>query len=202
MTAGGAAPVRPTTPADPGAAIRRAQAEIARAVAQAGMERDPTRPALQAFGAGVTALGELHAALEASRVPLDDAGRAELVRRLVSACRADFARAITVNSRRQLIVTVLWASSLVLSVGVGGYLLGRQAETAEMRAASVAIYPALADGSASARVWADVIRRNDVPALLARCMGAAVRTDPSGRQVCSVPLWLDDARALPASGRP
>jgi hypothetical protein len=95
------------------------------------------------------------------------------------------------------------AAVLLLGALGGGYLWGRSTEAAEVREASGVIRAALSDGSASARAWADAIRRNDLVGLLARCEGRAVWADTAGRRACAVPLWLDEAPppAVPAGPR-
>ena len=94
------------------------------------------------------------------------------------------------------------AAVLLLGVLGGGYLWGRSTEAAEVRDAAGVIRATLSDGSASARVWADAIRRNDLVGLLKRCEGRAVWTEASGRRACAVPLWLDDEPLLTTPAGP
>ncbi|MFC7557114.1 hypothetical protein ACFQU7_41185 [Pseudoroseomonas wenyumeiae] len=96
----------------------------------------------------------------------------------------------------------LGAAVLVLGALGSGYLWGRATEAAEVRQATGLIRVTLSEGSASARAWADAIRRNDLVGLLARCEGRAVWSDASGRRACAVPLWLEDAPPLAAPAGP
>ena len=126
-----------------------------------------------------------------------------MTRQFVQACRADFVRQATGQSRRLAVLSGFGAAVLLLGVLVGGYLWGRSTEAAEVRAATGVIRAALSEGSASARAWAEAIRRNDLVGLLARCEGRAVWADNTGRRACAVPLWLDDVAppAAPAGPR-
>jgi hypothetical protein len=177
---------------DAAAALRQAQAELQAAAEQAALDRDPLAPVLVGLSSSLGALGAVEARLEAARPPLDAKERAELTRQLVQACRADFARAAGQRSRHVALLSGVGAAVLLLGALGGGYLWGRSAESAEIRAASGVIRAALSDGSASARAWADAIRRNDLVGLLSRCQGRAVWVEANGRRACSVPLWLDD----------
>jgi hypothetical protein len=180
-------------PSDPHAAIGRARADLRLAASKAQLEGDPLGPVLDAFGASLGAMGELLHHAEASRQPLDATARAAMTRQLVQACRADFLRQAAGQSRRLAMLSGLGAAVLLLSALGGGYLWGRSTEAAEVRSATDVIRAALSDGSASARAWADAIRRNDLVGLLARCEGRAVWSDANGRRACAVPLWLDEA---------
>ncbi|MBI0539078.1 hypothetical protein D9599_26390 [Roseomonas sp. KE2513] len=180
-------------PSDPRAAIGRARADLRLAASKAQLEGDPLGPVLEAFGASLGAMSEVLDHAEASRQPMDASARAEMTRQLVQACRADFVRQAGVQSRRAAMLSGVGAAALLLGALGGGYLWGRSTETAEMREATGIIRSALSDGSASARAWADAIRRNDLVGLLARCEGRAVWADAAGRRACAVPLWLDDA---------
>jgi hypothetical protein len=155
---------------------------------------------LEAFGASLGAMGALWDHAEASRQPMSAKERAEMARQLVQACRTDVVRQAVSQSRRLAVLSGLGAAALLLSAFGGGYLWGRSTEIAEVREASGVLRAALSDGSASAQAWADAIRRNDLVALLERCRGSAVWMDASGRQACSVPLWLDDAPSLATTG--
>lgn len=190
-------------PADPRAAIGRARADLRLAASKAELEGDPLRPVLEAFGASLGAMGELLNHAEASRQPMDAKERADMTRRLVAACRADFVRQAVGQSRRLAVLSGFGAAVLLLGALGGGYLWGRSTEAAEVREASVLIRAALSNGSASARAWSDAISRNDLVGLLARCEGRAVWTDANGRRACAVPLWLEDAPppAAPAGPR-
>ena len=170
-------------------AIRRAQAKLEQATASAGLANDPMRDALAGLSA---ALGAMLVTAEAGRQPLDDKAWAELTRKLVQACRADFVRQAGVQSRRLALLTGLGAAVLLLGAIGGGYLWGRSTEAAEVREATGVIRAALSDGSVSARAWADAIQRNDLVGLLGRCQGRTVWADVAGRRACAVPLWLDD----------
>lgn len=187
----------------PRGAIGRARADLRLSAAKAELEGDPLGPVLEAMSASLGAMGELLDHAEASRQPLDPKERADMVRQLVAACRADFVRHAGAQTRRLAVLAGFGAAVILLGALGGGYLWGRSSEAAEIRAASGVIRVALSEGSASARAWADAIRRNDLPGLLARCEGRAVWTEAGGRRACAVPLWLDDAPgpAMPATTR-
>jgi hypothetical protein len=197
MAAGAAAP-----PPDPRAAINRARAELRLSASKAALQGDPLEAVLEAFSASLGAMGEVLDRAEANRHPLDDKTRAEMTRQLVQACRTDVLHQAGMQSRRVALLAGIGAALLLLGALGGGYLWGRSTEAAAMREASEVIRAALSDGSASARAWADAIRRNDLPGLLARCEGRAVWTDVSGRRACAVPLWLEDAPPPAAPARP
>jgi hypothetical protein len=182
-----------TAQPDPRAAIGRARAELRRAASKAELQGDPLAAVLEAFETSLGAVGELLDHVEASRPPLDAKARAEITRQLVQACRADFVRQAGAQSRRAAMLSGAGAAVLLLGALGGGYLWGRSTEAAEVRQATGVIRAALSNGSTSARVWADAIRRNDLVGLLARCEGRAVWADGSGRRACAVPLWLEDA---------
>jgi len=198
-----AAPGAPASQPDPRAAIRRARAELRLASSKAELEGDPLGAVLEAFGASLGAMGEVLDHAEAARPGMDAKERAEMTRQLVQACRADFLRQANRQSRRLAVLSGVGAAVLLLCVFGGGFLWGRATEAAEVREAAGVIRAALSDGSASARAWADAIRRNDLVNLLARCEGRAVWTEASGRRACAVPLWLDDVPppAAPAGPR-
>ena len=183
-------------PPDPRATIGRARAELQRSASKAELQGDPLGAVLDAFETSLGALSELLDHLEATRQPLDATTRAEMTRQLVQACRADVVRHAGARSRRAAMLSGVGATVLLLGVLSGGYLWGRATEVAEVRSATGVIRAALSDGSASARAWADAIRRNDLVGLLARCEGRAVWADTDGRRACAVPLWLDDAPSL------
>lgn len=190
-------------PSDPRAAIGRARADLRLAASKAQLEGDPLGPVLEAFGASLGAMGEVLDHAESSRQPLDASAQAEMTRQLVKACRADFVRQAGAQSRRLAVLSGAGAAVLLLGALGGGYLWGRSTEAADVREATGIIRAALSDGSASARAWADAIRRNDLVGLLSRCEGRAVWADASGRRACAVPLWLDEAPppAAPAGPR-
>ena len=198
-----APPPAVVTASDLSGAVAAAQEELAQGVQRGDLSRDPYRFVLGALSVTVGLFPQLvermERAAEGARVPMSAEEKAAFRRDVREGLRVEAGKLASATSRRTaLIAGAVMALTAVVS-GLGGYLLGRSAESAELRAASATIYPALMDGSASARVWADAIRRNDLPGLMARCTGAAVRMDPSGRQVCSVPLWLDDGRPTPAA---
>jgi hypothetical protein len=128
-----------------------------------------------------------------AKQPMDASDRADMVRQLVKACRADFVRQASLQTRRSAWLSGLITTVLLAGAMGGGYLWGRNTESSELREASGTIRAALSDGSASARAWAGVIRRSDIVSLLSRCEGRAVWTDANGRRACTVPLWLEDA---------
>jgi hypothetical protein len=194
------APAAAALPSDPRAAIGRARTDLRLAASKADLQGDPLGPVLEAFGASLGAMGALFEHAEASRQPMDAKERAEMTRQLVQACRADFVRQAGARSRRAAILSGVGAALLLLGVLGGGYLWGRSAEVTEVRSATGVIRAALSEGSASARAWADAIRRTDLVGLLARCEGRAVWSDAGGRRACAVPLWLDDAPSLAATG--
>lgn len=195
-------PAAPVAAAGPRAAIDRACAALRLSVAKAQLEHDPLGAALDAMAISLGAIGELIDHVDAARQPLDADERAQMTRKLVQACRADFARAATGSTRRLAILSGIVAAALLLAALGGGYLWGRSTEAAAVSEASEVIRAALSDGSASARVWADAIRRNDLVGLLGRCEGQRVWTEANGRRACAVPLWLDDAPAPPAPAGP
>ena len=192
MSAVAAAPAATAPQPDPGAAIGRARADLRLAASKAQLQGDPLGGVLEAFDASLGAMGELLAHVEASRQPMDAKERAEMTRQLVQACRTDFLRQAGAQSRRMAVLSGVGAAVLLLGVLGGGYLWGRSTEAAEVRDAAGVIRATLSDGSASARVWADAIRRNDLVGLLKRCEGRTVWTEANGRRACAVPLWLDD----------
>jgi hypothetical protein len=185
---------------DPRAAIGRARADLRLAASKAELEGDPLGPVLDAFGSSLGAMSELLDHAEASRQPMDAAARADMTRQLVQACRADFVRQAGAQPWRLAVLSGVGAAVLLLGALGGGYLWGRSTEAAELRSATEVIRAALSDGSASARAWADAIRRNDLVGLLARCEGRAVWSDASGRRACAVPLWLDEAPPKAGAG--
>ncbi|MBI0435863.1 hypothetical protein [Roseomonas sp. KE0001] len=183
----------PAAPSAPQPAIGHAQAALRQATARAEMEGDPLRPVLAALSASLGAMDGLLAQAEAHRQPLDAKERAEMVRQVVQVTRADLLRLAGLRARRLAIMAGAGAATLLLSAVAIGYLSGQAAERSGIQSASAVIQSALSDGAASGQVWAEAIRRNDLPALLQRCQGEAVWTDVStGRRVCAVPLWLDD----------
>lgn len=199
MSATAPAATSAVVPADPRTAIQQARADVQRSAVQAELQGDPLGAVLDAFSASLGAMGTLLEHVEASRQPLDASARAAITRQLVQACRADFVRQAEIRSRRTAALSGVAAAVLLLGTLGGGFLWGRSVETAEVRAAAGVIRAALSDGSASATAWADAIRRNDLPRLLARCEGGSVWADASGRRACAVPLWLDDVpvQAMP-----
>ena len=83
-------------------------------------------------------------------------------------------------------------ATFALAGGAGGYWLGmREVQVTERRIAA-----AFADGTGTARRWAELMENNDLNAALARCTGNQV-TVIAGRRACSVPLWLDGTRSAP-----
>lgn len=183
---------------DVAAAMRQARADLEAAAETARAEQDPLAPVLAGLSSSLGTLAAVQARMEATQHPLDANARTEIVRGLIAACRADFVRAAGLQARRTALLAGLAGTVLLLGALGGGYLWGRSAEVAEVREAAGVIRIALSDGSASARAWADAIRRNDLVALLARCEGRAVWLDAvSGRRACAVPLWLEDAPPPP-----
>jgi hypothetical protein len=193
MSATAAAPAATMPRPDPRTAIDRARTELRLSVSKAELEGDPLGAVLDAFSTSLGAMGELLDHVNASRQPIDASARAEMTRQLVQACRADFVRQAEARSRRRAVLSGVGAAALLLGALGGGYLWGRSTEAGEVREASGVLRAALSDGSASARAWADAIRRNDLVGLLARCEGRAVWAEAGGRRACAVPLWLDDA---------
>lgn len=202
MSATAAAPAATVPRSDPRAAIDLARAELRLSVAKAELEGDPLGAVLDAFSTSLGAMGELLDHVDASRQPMDAPARAEMTRQLVQACQADFVRQADARSRRKAVLSGVVAAALLLGALGGGYLWGRSTEAAEVREASGVLRAALSDGSASARAWADAIRRNDLVGLLARCEGRAVWAEAGGRRACAVPLWLDDAPTPTAPAGP
>jgi hypothetical protein len=172
VSATAAAPNGTTPRSDPRAALGSARAELLHSIAKARLERDPLGAVLEAFGTSLGAMGELLEHVEASRQPMGAKEWADMTRRLVQACRADFVRQAGAQSRRLAVLSGVGAAVLLLGALGGGYLWGRSTEAAEVREASGVIRAALSDGSASAQVWADAIRRNDLVGLLGAAKGA------------------------------
>jgi hypothetical protein len=78
---------------------------------------------------------------------------------------------------------------LSLIGAVGGYWFGmKEVQVTERR-----LQAAFADGTGTAKLWAELMENNDLNAALARCTGNQV-TVTDGRRACSVPLWLDGAK--------
>lgn len=191
---------------DVASAMRQARSELEAAADIARAEKDPLAPVLaglsSSLGVMVGLQTRIEARMDASREPFDAKARAEMMRQLVQACRADFVHQAVGQSRRLAVLSGLGAAVLLLGALGGGYLWGRSAEVAEVREATGVIRLALSDGSTSARAWADAINRNDLVGLLARCEGRAVWADNAGRRACAVPLWLDDVPRPPPPGAP
>ncbi|WP_458097856.1 hypothetical protein [Roseomonas sp. WA12] len=126
-----------------------------------------------------------------------------MTHQFMQARRADFASQAGEQSRPTAVLSGIAAAVLLLGVPGGGYLWGRSTEAAEVRDASDVICAALSDGSASARAWADAIRRNNLVDPAVALQGTRGRAETGGRQVCAVPLWLDNAPppASPAGPR-
>jgi hypothetical protein len=123
-------------------------------------------------------------------------GEQELIRRVTDAAAESTEREAERIVRRfdlGMVLKVAMALALfALAGGGGGYWLGmREVQVTERRIAA-----AFADGTATARHWAELMENNDLNAALARCTGNQV-TVTAGRRACLVPLWLDGAKGAP-----
>lgn len=123
-------------------------------------------------------------------------GERELIRRVTEAAAESTEREVErIVHRFDLGLAVKVAIALTcfaLGGGAGGYWLGmKEVQGTERRLAA-----AIADGTGTARRWAELMENNDLNAALARCTGNQV-TVTAGRRACSVPLWLDGARGAP-----
>lgn len=185
-----------SAPADAQAAIDQATAELERLSLKGELEGDPLRPVLLALAASVGAMRQVVDRIEAGPQALTPRERDHMTRQLVQACQTSFVRQAGAAAGRRIIITAAMVVACSAALLGGGYVLGRSSEAAAVANAIGPLREALSDGSASAQVWADAIRRNDLPRLLARCEAAAVWMD-SGRRACNVPLWLEDPPRQP-----
>ena len=123
-------------------------------------------------------------------------GERELIRRVTEAATGSTEREVErIVHRFDLALAVKIAVALAcfaLSGAVGGYWLGvKEVQVTERRLAA-----AFADGTATAKRWADLMENNDLDAALARCTGNQITVN-AGRRACSVPLWLDGTKSAP-----
>jgi hypothetical protein len=123
-------------------------------------------------------------------------GERELIRRVTDAAAESTEReAEWIVRRFDLGLAVKVAMALAffaLAGGTGGYWLGmKEAQVTERRIAA-----AFADGTGTAKRWAELMENNDLNAALSRCTGNQI-TVIAGRRACSVPLWLDGAKSAP-----
>jgi hypothetical protein len=183
-------------------AMRQARTDLEAAAEIARAGNDPLAPVLAGLSSSLGAMVALQARIEANKEPLDAKAQADMTRQLVQACRGDFVRQVATQSGRLAVLSGVGAALLIVGALGGGYQWGRSTEVAEVREASGVIRAALSGGSASARAWADAIRRNDLVGLLGRCEGRAVWADAGGRRACAVPLWLEDAPPPPTPAGP
>lgn len=188
-------------PPDPGdeaaeaaEAIRRAQAELERAVAKAGLANDPLR---YAFGGIAAALGAFGVGIAAARRPPDPAAVERLERAAVKGAdrrAAELARAH--NLRTMLVAVGLWVGSAG-AVGVACYRWGHADAAAGIEATGEGLALAFRDGPRAAGDWLNLMRQNDIEKALAACSGGRPIVEASGRRACSVPLWLEPAKIAP-----
>jgi len=123
-------------------------------------------------------------------------GERELIRRVTDAAAESTEReAERIVSRFDLGLAVKVAIALAvfaLAGAAGGYWLGmKEVQVTERRIAA-----AFADGTGTAKRWAELMENNDLNAALSRCTGNQI-TVIAGRRACSVPLWLDGAKSAP-----
>ena len=92
-----------------------------------------------------------------------------------------------------LVVKVAVTLACFALVGAaGGYWLGiKEVQVTERRLAA-----AFADGTGTAKRWADLMEDNDLNPALACCTGDQI-TVTAGRRACLVPLWLDRTKSAP-----
>lgn len=187
--------VSPQAAPDPGddaaqaaEAIRRAQAELERAVAKAGLANDPLR---YAFGGIAAALGAFGVGIEAMRRPADPAAVERLERAAVKGAdrrAAELARAHTL--RTVLVALALWIGSMG-AVGVACYRWGHADAASDIQATGEGLALAFRDGPRAAADWLNLMRQNDIEKALAACAGGRSVPEAAGRRACSVPLWLE-----------
>jgi hypothetical protein len=123
-------------------------------------------------------------------------GERELIRRVTEAAAESTEREVErIVHRFDLGLAFKHAVALAcfaLGGAAGGYWLGiKEVQVTERRLAA-----AFADGTGTAKRWADLMENNDLNAALARCTGSQI-TVTAGRRACSVPLWLDRTKSAP-----
>jgi hypothetical protein len=123
-------------------------------------------------------------------------GERELIRRVTEAAAESTEREVErIVHRFDLGLAVKGAVALAcfaLGSAAGGYWLGiKEVQVTERRLAA-----AFADGTGTAKRWADLMENNDLNTALARCTGNQI-TVTAGRRACLVPLWLDRTKSAP-----
>jgi hypothetical protein len=123
-------------------------------------------------------------------------GERELIRRVTEAAAGSTEREVErIVHRFDLALAVKVATALAcfaLGGAAGGYWLGmKEVQVTERRLAA-----AFANGTGTAKRWADLMENNDLNAALTLCTGNRI-TITSGRRACSVPLWLDGVGGAP-----
>lgn len=189
----GTAPV-PADSEDAAEAIRRAQAELERAVAKAGLANDPLR---YAFGGIAAALGAFGAGIAVVRRPLDPAAVERLERAAVKGADRRAAELARAHNLRTVLVAVALLVGSTGAVGVACYRWGHADAAADIQATTEGLALALRDGPQAASDWLTLMRSNDIQKALAVCAGGRSVPEASGRRACSVPLWLEPARTAP-----
>ncbi|WP_165943291.1 hypothetical protein [Roseicella aquatilis] len=182
---------------------------MSRAVALAGLQRDPLRHALEAVSVALdgfeAAAAEVRiaadTAADAIRRPVSPEAEEALVRRLETAAASGAdqhaAALVQQHSTGNLLLGAACVAILTMAACLGGYWYGRDQVRGEARA-YVASQTAKLDmvqagptlPLADAAAWGTVIRNNpNVRDALAQATGHG--RDSTGRGYAFVPLWLD-----------
>lgn len=121
-------------------------------------------------------------------------GEADLIKRISRQADASLRDAVTKHRLRlerktSLIAGGVVAACLVLGVG-GGYWYGWSGGRNSVQVIERQVATAFQAGPDAAGVWLRLMQHNDPRQALEHCTGSAVWSD-SGRQACSIPLWID-----------
>jgi hypothetical protein len=193
--------------------IRRAQAELERAVVEGGLTKDPLRLPLGAMAVTLGAMEKLFsataarfqltsedldrrlvAAFQQASQPVDPKTMEQLRTAAARGASQEVLSLVRTHSLRMSLLAVAAFAGSVLIASIGGFWWGRWSAETNFHETEQTLAQAFREGPDAAAAWANLMMENDLPAALATCTGARVRLQ-EGRRVCAVPLWLDPQKA-------
>ena len=181
-------------------AVARARGELARAAELGAVRNDPIRHVIEAFHAGVTAIGQVLgetrelAADHRAGAPLR--GAADAIARDMA---AEIDRAVRWHARavawRQIAIAGAILGGIVLVTSGGGYWWGRSSAAASIQATGNGFAAFLQEDPAAADRWLHLMRMNDIDRALAACDKHGFVD--KGRKACDLPVWIDGPAPAP-----
>ncbi len=196
--------------------VEQARAQMAHAIAAAGLKNDPLAKVLEAVSASLGVQHKLHVANTGTRRDLDTRFREDLTKALQDARQpvdADSLKRIEVtagesmnkhaaalvraHNRRTILIAALALLIALIGGCAGGWWWGHSDAITRFQLSESGFSAIMHDNPDAATGWLTIARLNSYALVMGACRKASQIVTPDGRHACLAPLWLDDEKAPP-----